>query len=117
MAAFRSSSSSILPDACNRSSAISTIPTAPSTICWRAAKSSAAPATERAALEVSPIFDWYRQDFESDYGGVRSREQFFARYAALLADRPEERAAIASGKVPLRFLEYDWRLNDVPRAK
>jgi hypothetical protein len=73
--------------------------------------------TERAALEVSPIFDWYRQDFESGYGGVRSREQFFARYAALLADRPEQRAAIASGKVPLRFLEYDWRLNDVPRAK
>jgi len=73
--------------------------------------------TERAALEVSPIFDWYRQDFESGYGGVRSREQFFARYAALLADRPDERAAIASGKVPLRFLEYDWRLNDVPRAK
>jgi hypothetical protein len=74
-------------------------------------------ATERRALEVSPIFDWYRKDFESGYGGVRSREQFFARYAALLADRPEERTAIESGKVPLRFLEYDWRLNDVPRAQ
>jgi hypothetical protein len=72
---------------------------------------------ERAALEVSPIFDWYRKDFESGYGGVRSREQFLARYAALLADRPEERAAVESGKAPLRFLEYDWRLNDVPRAK
>jgi hypothetical protein len=72
---------------------------------------------ERGALEVSPIFDWYRKDFESGFRGVRSREQFFGRYAALLADRPEDRAAIESGKVPLRFLEYDWRLNDVPRAR
>jgi hypothetical protein len=72
---------------------------------------------ERGALEVSPIFDWYRKDFESGFGGVRSREQFFARYAALLADRPEDRAAIENGTVPLRFLEYDWRLNDAPTPR
>lgn len=72
---------------------------------------------ERNALEVSSIFDWYRKDFESGYRGFKTREQFFARYAALLADRPEDRAAIEAGKAELRFLEYDWRLNDVPRAR
>jgi hypothetical protein len=72
---------------------------------------------ERNALEVSSIFDWYRKDFESGYRGFKTREQFFARYAALLADRPEDRAAIEAGRAELRFLEYDWRLNDVPRAR
>ena len=53
-----------------------------------------------ARLEVSRIFDWYREDFEP-------REAFFGRYAAALG-------APASGLprgLPLTFLEYDWSLN------
>lgn len=64
-------------------------------------------------LEVSQIFDWYRKDFASGLKGIRSREQFFATYADRLADAPEARAAIREGRVPIRFLEYDWGLNDV----
>lgn len=78
------------------------------------------PASER--LEVSRIFDWFREDWSSGYRGfdgqsppIRSREQYFARYAALLADRPEHRRLIEDGKAPIRFLEYDWALNDVKR--
>jgi hypothetical protein len=56
-------------------------------------------------LQVSRIFDWFKEDFEP-------RERYFARYAAQLADRPEERSVIAAGKAPLSFLEYDWSLND-----
>jgi hypothetical protein len=56
-------------------------------------------------LEVSRIFDWYKEDF-----GVR--EQYFARYANLLADAAEARGLVAAGKAPLAFLEYDWALND-----
>jgi len=59
----------------------------------------------QGALEVSKIFDWFRQDFEP-------RAAYFARYASLLSDRPEEQAAIAAEKAPLRFLDYDWSLND-----
>ena len=57
-----------------------------------------------ATLEVSRIFDWFKEDWPS-------REQYFARYAALLADDPGHRKLIASGKARIRFLEYDWALN------
>lgn len=72
----------------------------------------------RGALEVSKIFDWFKVDWESGYKGigrdgaaVTSREMYFARYAALLADKLEERKLIAEGKAAIRFLEYDWNLN------
>jgi hypothetical protein len=63
---------------------------------------------ESGRLEVSKIFDWFKEDF-----GVR--EQYFAKYAKLLADTPEAQKAVAEGKVPLAFLEYDWSLNDAKK--
>jgi hypothetical protein len=70
------------------------------------------------ALEVSKIFDWFKADWQSGYKGigkdasaVNSREQFFASYAALLSDKPEDRKLILDGKAQIRFLEYDWALN------
>jgi hypothetical protein len=48
-------------------------------------------------LEVSKIFDWFKEDFEP-------REQYFARYAAVLG--------FPGGAVPIDFLDYDWTLND-----
>jgi hypothetical protein len=49
-------------------------------------------------LEVSKIFDWYKEDFEP-------REAYFARYAASLGMPP--------GATPrFVFLDYDWSLND-----
>ena len=59
-------------------------------------------------LELSRIFDWYREDFEPRAG-------YFAKYASLLADDAEGRKAIAAGSAPLAFLEYDWTLNDAGR--
>jgi hypothetical protein len=64
------------------------------------------------ALEVSKIFDWYRKDFESGWRGIESREAFLAEYARLLADAASDRQAVAAGTAPIRFLEYDWKLND-----
>jgi hypothetical protein len=53
-------------------------------------------------LEVSRIFDWYGDDFEP-------RDRYFQRYAALLG--------MAPGASPrLRFLDYDWSLNDSPSS-
>ncbi|MFM9968471.1 MAG: DUF547 domain-containing protein [Burkholderiales bacterium] len=78
------------------------------------------PKTSR--LEVSRIFDWYKEDWTSGYRGISvdvapivSREQYFARYAALLADAPADRNIIFQGKAALEFLDYDWALNDRPR--
>jgi hypothetical protein len=59
-------------------------------------------------LEVSKIFDWYKEDFEP-------RPAYFARYAQALADDAQGQAVIASGKAPLSFLDYDWTLNDAAR--
>ena len=77
---------------------------------------------EDGRLEVSKIFDWFKEDWTSGYRGfdnkavpVRSREQYFAGYAALLADRPEHRKQIDEQKAAIRFLDYDWNLNDVKR--
>lgn len=77
---------------------------------------------EAGLLEVSRIFDWFKEDWTSGYRGVdgrtipiQTREQYFARYAALLADGPEHRKLVEDRKAPLRFLEYDWSLNDTAR--
>lgn len=64
------------------------------------------------ALEVSEIFRWYREDFERGHKGIRSREQFFAKYASQLADTPEREAQVRGEKTAIRHLDYDWRLND-----
>jgi hypothetical protein len=73
-------------------------------------------------LEVSKIYDWFKEDWTSGYRGfesraapIRSREQYFARYALLLADGLGERKLVEEGKAPLDFLEYDWALNDARR--
>jgi Protein of unknown function, DUF547 len=49
-------------------------------------------------LEVSKIFDWYKEDFEP-------REQYFMQYAGILGVPTGARPALA-------FLDYDWSLND-----
>jgi hypothetical protein len=69
-------------------------------------------------LEVSEIFKWFKEDWSSGYkgigtaGAIASREQYFARYADLLADKPAERKLVADGRAPIDHASYDWSLND-----
>lgn len=77
--------------------------------------------TDPARLEVSKIFDWFREDWERGYRGlsggtppVHSLEEYFARYAEVLAATPEHRREIAARKAPIVHLDYDWTLNDAP---
>jgi len=63
-------------------------------------------------LEVSRIFDWFAKDFSRGWKGYRSVTQFLAGYADQLADDPADRRLIAGQRVPIRFLDYDWKLND-----
>ena len=63
-------------------------------------------------LEISRIFDWYGGDFEARSGSVAA---FLARFAAILADRPADQSEIRQGTGRLRFLDYDWSLNDAKR--
>jgi hypothetical protein len=63
-------------------------------------------------LEVSKIFDWFKVDWVSGYKGYNTREQFFAKYAEVLAEDAAVVQQIKEGKIGLGFLEYDWALND-----
>lgn len=65
------------------------------------------------ALLMSRIFDWYRADFAVGRPGVGSVPQFVARYADLLADDAAARAGVRQARAPIRYLDYDWALNDV----
>lgn len=67
------------------------------------------------ALEVSRIFDWYGKDFTAGYRGIASVEQFLGKHAAQLADKPEDRKQVQDGRAKLRYLDYDWSLNDAKR--
>jgi hypothetical protein len=70
-------------------------------------------------LEVSLIFKWFAEDWQRGVSGfdgksppISSRESYFARYAKLLADSPADQQTIASEKVPISHLDYDWSIND-----
>ena len=74
---------------------------------------------EAGRLEVSKIFEWFKEDWTSGYRGfegksapARSREQYFAGYAPLLAERLEHRKIVEEQRAPIQFLDYDWALND-----
>jgi Protein of unknown function, DUF547 len=62
-------------------------------------------------IEASKIFDWYKGDFNKGLKGIRSLEEFFGRYAALLTDNAEHQKQVREGKASIRYLDYDWTLN------
>ena len=55
-------------------------------------------------LYLSKIFKWYDDDFTEGYDGVTD---FLSDYLT-----PEDAEFLASTKVKLRYLDYDWTLND-----
>ena len=68
------------------------------------------PATGK--LEISRIFDWYGKDFEKGHKGYKSVKGTMAKYADVLADKPDDRAAVSREQAEVAFLDYDWGLND-----
>jgi hypothetical protein len=64
---------------------------------------------ESNALRVSKIFDWYGGDFAKKAGSLPN---WLARYAPQLSPDPALQQAVREAKLPVRFLDYDWALND-----
>ncbi len=69
---------------------------------------------DNGSMYVSSIFDWYEEDFEQGWGGVNSVGEFLARYASELGLDAETTQRLRTGKIRIRYLRYDWSLNDTP---
>lgn len=63
-------------------------------------------------LEASKIFDWYGEDFEKKAGSVA---KWLAPYSVQLTDDKAVQQSIQQAALPVRFLDYDWALNDLAR--
>ncbi len=64
------------------------------------------------ALEVSSIFKWYRDDFESGWRGADTLGSFLALYSDALSLTDAQTARARSDAADIDFLSYDWSLND-----
>ncbi len=62
-------------------------------------------------VEISQIFDWYREDFESGWHGWHSLDQFLAQYADSLTDTTTAKNKVVAGGAKIKFIDYDWKLN------
>ncbi|UCH49922.1 MAG: DUF547 domain-containing protein [Betaproteobacteria bacterium] len=60
-------------------------------------------------LSVSKIFDWYADDFKQQAGSVA---RWLAPYAEQLSSDARVKAAVANASLRVRYLRYDWALND-----
>jgi hypothetical protein len=61
---------------------------------------------EKQTLELSSIFKWYGDDFVKTFASL---EEFLADK---MTSNPRHQQLIRSKKVPIKFLEYDWSLNE-----
>jgi hypothetical protein len=62
-------------------------------------------------LQVSKIFDWYREDFKGAASGGDDLKAYFSAQADLLGDSEQARGRLRSGDFRIEFLDYDWSLN------
>lgn len=66
---------------------------------------------EGGVIKLSPIFKWYRQDFEQGWQGFQRLEEFLLAYADALAIADRVAIKLKNGKADIEFMDYDWRLN------
>ncbi|OLF39262.1 DUF547 domain-containing protein [Psychrobacter sp. Cmf 22.2] len=65
-----------------------------------------------STLEVSPIFKWYKEDFESNWRGTKDLEGFLARYSSSLGLNKSQTADLKAGKTKIDYTSYNWNLNN-----
>jgi hypothetical protein len=64
-------------------------------------------------FEVSSIFKWYGDDFRQGWRGIRSLEEYFLSHALIFYGYADNYKKDTTAKVKIRYLEYDWKLNDI----
>lgn len=62
---------------------------------------------------LSSIFKWYGKDFEKGQQGFASIKDLIKAYQIDMADSAQELAWLQKQNFDIRYLDYDWRLNDI----
>jgi hypothetical protein len=65
-------------------------------------------------LQVSSIFKWYGEDFRKGWRKIFSLRDFLASHAQDLGLTRQQSQQLLDGKIKVRFLKYDWKLNRTP---
>jgi len=65
-----------------------------------------------STLAISPLFKWYREDFERDWRNIDSLNQFLISYAPELGLDKTNIRQLQAGRISIEYTDYDWRLND-----
>jgi len=65
--------------------------------------------------ELSEIFKWFAEDFQQNNRGIRGLNDLVLRFSDALGVPMSDRPAIRYGTVRIRYLDYDWSLNDIAR--
>jgi len=68
---------------------------------------------DNKVIYLSPIFDWYKKDFEAGHRGISSLGDFVKKNAAYLADSKKQKKMLESESFSIKYSNYDWRLNDI----
>lgn len=64
-------------------------------------------------VDLSSIFKWYAEDFEKGQQGFTSLKDLIKVYQADMADDPQQLTWLQKQDFRIRYLDYDWRLNDI----
>ncbi|MBI2398378.1 MAG: DUF547 domain-containing protein [Xanthomonadales bacterium] len=66
---------------------------------------------EASRLVLSPVFDWYEEDFSQGWRGARSVAQFVATYPVALGLSAADIVALQRDEWSVGYGDYDWSLN------
>lgn len=64
-------------------------------------------------MHLSSIFKWYGEDFEKGQQGFNSLKDLIEVYQTDIADDAEQLTWLQNQNFTIRYLDYDWRLNDI----
>jgi hypothetical protein len=64
-------------------------------------------------VDLSSIFKWYGEDFEKGQQGFTSLKDLIKMYQTDIANDPQQLTWLQQQDFSIRYLDYDWRLNDI----